>query len=215
MIYAFHENFVLPLSHDEVVHGKRALLSQMPGDYWQKFANLRLLYAYQYTTPGKPLLFMGGEFGQWTEWNHDSEIDWTLLKFPRHDSIRRLIGDLNALMHSEPALHQLDFESAGFSWIQADDAANSTYAWCRHGRDPAETVVVLLNMTPVPRGPYRVGVPVAGRYRELLNTDAAIYGGSDTGNAGGVKSEPVPHHGREHSIELTLPPLAALILKPE
>ena len=215
MVYAFHENFVLPLSHDEVVHGKRALISQMPGDYWQKFANLRVLFAYQYTTPGKPLLFMGCEFGQWTEWNHDSELDWTLLGFPRHDGLRRLIGDLNGLMRSEPALHQLDFESDGFSWIQADDAANSTYAFCRHGRELDQTVLVLFNMTPVPRGPYRVGVPVAGRYRELLNTDASIYGGSDIGNAGGVASDPIPQHGREHSIELTLPPLAALILKPE
>jgi 1,4-alpha-glucan branching enzyme len=213
MIYAFHENFVLPLSHDEVVHGKRSLLSQMPGDYWQKFANLRLMFGYQYTTPGKPLLFMGGEFGQWTEWNHDGELDWALLSFPKHDGLRRLIGDLNAMNRREPALHELDFDSAGFSWIQADDAANSTYAWVRHAKRDREQVVVVLNMTPVPRHNYRVGVPRPGFYREILNSDASLYGGGNIGNAGGVQSEPTPMHGRQHSVKITLPPLGMLVLK--
>lgn len=214
MIYAFHENFVLPLSHDEVVHGKRSLLSQMPGDYWQRFANLRLMYGYQYTTPGKPLLFMGGEFGQWTEWNHDAEIDWALLHFDKHDGLRRFLGDLNAVYRREPALHELDFDPAGFSWIHADDAHNSVFAYCRHARQHRESVVVLLNMTPVPRPGYRVGVPAPGFYREIVNSDAKIYGGSDLGNAGGIQSEPIPFHGRPHSIVVTLPPLAMLILKP-
>jgi 1,4-alpha-glucan branching enzyme len=213
MIYAFHENFVLPLSHDEVVHGKRALISQMPGDYWQKFANLRLLFGYQYTTPGKPLLFMGGEFGQWVEWNHDSELDWALLQFDKHDGLRRYVGDLNAMICREPALHEQDFDPAGYSWISADDAANSTYAWCRHAKGNRETVVVILNMTPVPRGPYRVGVPATGFYREILNSDSKLYGGSNLGNAGGVKSEAVPMHGRPNSIVITLPPLAMLVMK--
>jgi len=213
MIYAFHENFVLPLSHDEVVHGKKSLLSQMPGDYWQRFANLRLLYGYQYTTPGKPLLFMGGEFGQWTEWNHDTELDWALLGFDKHDGLRRYVGDLNGVYRRETALHELDFDPAGFSWIHADDAHNTVFAFCRHSRQHRESVVVLLNMTPVPRPGYRVGVPTAGFYREIINSDARIYGGSDLGNAGGAASEPIPMHGRPHSIVLTLPPLAMLILK--
>jgi 1,4-alpha-glucan branching enzyme len=215
MIYAFHENFVLPLSHDEVVHGKHSLLSQMPGDYWQKFANLRLLFGYQYTTPGKPLLFMGGEFGQWTEWNHDGEIDWALLGFDKHDGLRRYIGDLNAVYRREAALHELDFDPAGFSWVHADDAHNSVFAFCRHSKQHRESVVVLLNMTPVPRPGYRVGVPAPGFYCEIVNSDAKIYGGSDLGNAGGAQSEAVPFHGRPHSIVLTLPPLAMLILKPQ
>ena len=212
MIYAFHENFVLPLSHDEVVHGKHALISQMPGDYWQRFANLRMLYGYQYTTPGKPLLFMGGEFGQWTEWNHDSELDWALLGFEKHDGLRRYIGDLNGVYRREKALHELDFDPAGFSgpW---DDSANSVFAYCRHSRQHKESVVVIMNMTPVPRTDYRIGVPEAGFYREILNSDAKIYGGSNMGNAGGAKSEPIPMHGRPNSVRVTLPPLAMLLLK--
>jgi 1,4-alpha-glucan branching enzyme len=185
----------------------------MPGDYWQKFANLRLMFGYQYTTPGKPLLFMGGEFGQWTEWNHDGELDWALLSFPKHDGLRRLIGDLNAMYRREPALHELDFDSAGFSWIQADDAANSTYAWVRHAKADREQVVVVLNMTPVPRHNYRVGVPRPGFYREILNSDASLYGGGNIGNAGGVQSEPTPMHGRQQSVSITLPPLGMLVLK--
>ncbi|MFG0335330.1 MAG: 1,4-alpha-glucan branching protein GlgB [Maioricimonas sp. JB049] len=212
MIYAFHENFVLPLSHDEVVHGKRSLLSQMPGDDWQKFANLRVLYGYQYATPGKPLLFMGGEFGQWTEWNHDTELDWALLRFEKHDGLRRYIGDLNRVYRSYPALHQLDCEPDGFEWIQADDAANSTYAFARHSKNGSETVIVGMNMTPVPREGYRIGVRQPGFYKEILNSDAAIYGGSNLGNAGGVRAERIPMHGREYSIQVVLPPLAVLML---
>ncbi|MBL8851388.1 MAG: 1,4-alpha-glucan branching protein GlgB [Planctomycetaceae bacterium] len=213
MIYAFHENFVLPLSHDEVVHGKHSLISQMPGDYWQKFANLRLLLGYQYTTPGKPLMFMGGEFGQWTEWNHDGEIDWALLDFDKHDGLRRYVGDLNAAYRREKSLHELDFDPAGFSWIHADDAHNSVFAFCRHSKQHRESVVVLMNMTPVPRPGYRVGVPAPGFYQEIVNSDAKIYGGSDVGNAGGARSEPIAMHGRPQSIVLTIPPLGMLILK--
>ena len=187
----------------------------MPGDYWQKFANLRLLYGYQYATPGKPLLFMGGEFGQWVEWNHDGQLDWALLGFEKHDGLRRYVGDLNAVYRSEKALHELDCDPAGFSWIQADDDDNSVYAFCRHARNHDDAVLVVLNMTPVPRSDYEVGVPRAGFYREILNSDAKIYGGSNTGNAGGAQSRPVPMHGRPESITLTLPPLAMLLLKPD
>ncbi|MCC7420503.1 MAG: 1,4-alpha-glucan branching protein GlgB [Planctomycetaceae bacterium] len=214
MIYAFTENFVLPLSHDEVVHGKKALISQMPGDYWQQFANLRLLYAYQYGMPGKKLLFMGGEFGQWTEWNHDSELDWALFGHPYHDGLRRFIGDLNHRYRTEKALHERDFSWEGFEWIHADDADNSVYSFVRKAKNAEDFVVVVCNFTPVPRKPYRVGVPEAGFYQELINSDAKIYGGTDVGNAGGVYSEAVPSHGRKHSVLLTLPPLGMLVMKP-
>jgi 1,4-alpha-glucan branching enzyme len=215
MIYAFTENFVLPLSHDEVVHGKRSLVSQMPGDYWQQFANLRLLYAYQYAMPGKKLLFMGGELGQWTEWNHDSQIDWALLGHRYHDGLRRLVGDLNHLYRSNPALYELDFKQEGFSWIQADDWKNSVFAFIRMAKNAHDCIVIAANFTPVPREDYRVGVPRPSFYREVLNTDAGIYGGGNIGNDGGVSSEPVKSHGRNDSIVLTLPPLSMVILKPE
>jgi 1,4-alpha-glucan branching enzyme len=214
MVYAFTENFVLPLSHDEVVHGKRSLLSQMPGDYWQQFANLRLLYGYQYTMPGKKLLFMGGEFGQWTEWDHDAQLDWALFGHQYHDALRRFVGDLNRVYRSEPALYEIDFQPEGFRWIQADDYRNSVYAYYRVGKDPADIVVAVLNFTPVPRESYRVGVPRAGCYRELINSDAAIYGGGNIGNAGAVYTQPVPQHGHAQSLSLTLPPLGMLMLKP-
>jgi len=214
MVYAFTENFVLPLSHDEVVHGKRALLSQMPGDHWQQFANLRLLYAYQYTMPGKKLLFMGGEFGQWHEWHHDAELDWALFGHRFHDGLRRFVGDLNRLYRDHKPLFEHDFDQSGFSWIQCDDADNSVYAHIRSATDPNDVVVVACNFTPVPRENYRLGVPRPGYYCEILNSDAAIYCGSDVGNAGGVYSQAIPSHGREQSISLTLPPLAALMLKP-
>jgi len=214
MVYAFTENFILPLSHDEVVHGKRALISQMPGDYWQQFANLRLLYGYQYTMPGKKLLFMGGEFGQWTEWNYDAELDWALFGHKYHDSLRRYVGDLNRVYRSEPALYEIDFKPEGFRWIQADDYQNSVYAYYRVGKDPNQIVVVVENFTPVPRQKYRIGVPRAGCYRELINSDAAIYGGGNIGNAGAVYTEPIPAHGHAQSLSLTLPPLAVLMLKP-
>jgi 1,4-alpha-glucan branching enzyme len=214
MVYSFTENFILPLSHDEVVHGKRSLLSQMPGDYWQQFANLRLLYGYQYTMPGKKLLFMGGEFGQWTEWNHDSELDWALFGHKYHDSLRRYVGDLNRVYRTEPALHEVDFKPEGFRWIQADDYQNSVYAYCRIGKNPKDVVVVVANFTPVPRKGYRIGVPRAGCYRELINSDAGIYGGGNIGNAGEVYTESVPCHGHSQSLILTLPPLGLLMLKP-
>ncbi len=213
MIYAFTENFILPLSHDEVVHGKRALISQMPGDDWQKFANLRLLFGYQYTTPGKALLFMGDEFGQWHEWNHDSQLDWHLLRWEPHRGLQRFVRDLNTLVRGERALHELDCQSEGFSWISADDAACSVYSYCRLAADPSHLVVVVLNMTPVPRSDYRIGVPQPGYYEEALNSDATIYGGSNLGNTGGRQAEPIPMHGRPQSIALTLPPLSMLVLR--
>jgi 1,4-alpha-glucan branching enzyme len=213
MIYAFTENFVLPLSHDEVVHGKGSLINQMPGDDWQKFANLRLLYGYQYTTPGKPLLFMGGEIAQRDEFNHDSQIQWELLRWPPHDGIKRYVGDLNRIVKEHPALHELDFSDAGFRWIHADDSDNSVYSWRRHALNNRETLIVVMNMTPVARSGYRVGVPEPGHYREVLNSDAKIYGGGDVGNAGGVKSEPIPMHGQKQSVNLVLPPLGIVVMK--
>jgi len=214
MVYAFTENFVLPLSHDEVVHGKQSLLSQMPGDVWQKFGNLRLLYGYQYTQPGKKLLFMGGEFGQWTEWNHDGQLDWPLIGQPLHDGIRLLIGDLNKLYRTEKALHHNDMSGEGFRWICADDWQNSVYCYIRQSRDSQDFVVVVLNLTPVPRQGYRVGVPVAGFYAEILNTDSTFYGGSGMGNSGGKYSQPGACHGFGQYVSLTLPPLAMLVIKP-
>jgi 1,4-alpha-glucan branching enzyme len=214
MVYAFTENFVLPLSHDEVVHGKRSLLSQMPGDYWQQFANLRLLYGYQYTMPGKKLLFMGGEIAQWTEWNHLAELDWALIGQPYHDGVQQLVTDLNSLYCREPALHQLDMLSEGFRWTSCDDWQNSVYAYVRYARNPQDFVVVVLNMTPVPRHNYRIGVPKPGFYSEIMNTDAGLYGGGNVGNAGGVYSEIGALHGHGQNISLTLPPLGMLVLKP-
>ncbi|MFN0054697.1 MAG: alpha amylase C-terminal domain-containing protein, partial [Planctomycetales bacterium] len=214
MVYAFTENFVLPLSHDEVVHGKRSLLSQMPGDHWQQFANLRLLYGYQYTMPGKKLLFMGGELAQWHEWNHDQELDWRLLGHHYHDGIRRLIRDLNHLYVSHPALHELDAASEGFAWIQCDDWQNSVYAFLRYARNRNHCAVVAMNCTPVPREGYRLGVPHPGYYAEVFNSDAEIYGGANLGNMGGVYSEPIPMHGHAQSIAVKIPPLALLVLTP-
>ncbi len=214
MVYAFTENFLLPLSHDEVVHGKNSLLSQMPGDPWQKFANLRLLYGYQYTQPGKKLLFMGGEIAQWTEWNHNVQLDWPLIGQPLHDGIRQLIRDLNKLYKQETALHQQDMSGEGFRWISADDWQNSVYSYVRQGRDRNDFVVVVLNFTPVPRYDYKVGVPIAGFYAEVLNSDSSFYGGSGLGNAGGVYSQTGPCHGQNQHVSLTLPPLGMLVLKP-
>jgi len=214
LMYAFAERFVLPLSHDEVVHGKGSLYGKMPGDEWQKLATLRAYFAFMWTHPGKKLLFMGGEIGQIREWSHDGEIDWALLQSPSHAGLQRALGDLNRLYAAEPALHAEDAKPSGFSWIVGDDVENSVYAYERHASGAAP-VLVVLNMTPVPRHHYRVGVSRAGTWRELLNTDAALYGGSDLGNAGSVKAQPVSAHGREHSIELILPPLAGLILTSE
>ncbi len=212
-LYMFTENFVLPLSHDEVVHGKRSLLDKMPGDMWQKFANLRLLFGYMYSQPGKKLLFMGGEIGQWTEWNHDASVEWHLLQYPTHQGIQKWVEDLNKLMRNEPALHQLDFDPRGMEWIDANDSDNSVLSYLRKGNHPDDTIAAVLNFTPVPRLKYHVGVPQPGYWRELLNSDASIYGGSGTGNAGGVHSQPVPCHAYPHTLELTLPPLGMVLLK--
>jgi len=212
-LYAFTENFVLPLSHDEVVHGKKSLVSQMPGDHWQMFANLRLLLGYQAVLPGKMLLFMGAELAQWTEWNHDGELDWALESVDTHAGIRRYVKDLNALVIHNPALYERDCSHDGFAWIQADDAANSVYAFCRFSKEGKEIIAAVFNMTPVPRYGYRIGVPQAGVYREILNSDSWLYGGTDVGSGGGVTTEPIHSHGQQSSIELTLPPLGMLVLK--
>ncbi len=215
LLYAWHENFILPLSHDEVVHGKGSLHQKMPGDDWQKFANLRAFYAFMYGHPGKKLLFMGGEFGQTREWNHDASLDWHLLEMgPYHRGLKILVQDLNRLYRSEPALHEVDYEPAGFQWIAPSDWEQSVVSFIRRARDPEEFVVVVSNLTPVPRPGYRLGVPRPGFYRELLNTDAAPYGGGDVGNAGGVVAEPTQWQGQPCSLSLTLPPLATLVLKP-
>lgn len=212
-LYAFTENFVLPLSHDEVVHGKNSLLSQMPGDQWQMFANLRLLLGYQATLPGKSLLFMGAELGQWTEWNHDAELDWPLESIDTHAGIKRFVKDINHLVLQHPALHERDCSHEGFAWIQADDAANSTYAFCRFSKDGQETLVIAMNMTPVPRHGYGLGVPHAGFYQEIFNSDAWMYGGTDVGSGGGAETVPTRMHGRPQSITVTLPPLGIVVFQ--
>ncbi len=213
LIYAFTENFMLPLSHDEVVHGKGSLLDKMPGDLWQKFANLRLLYGYMWGHPGKKLLFMGDEIAQWREWKHDESIDWHLTQWDSHQGTQRLVSDLNALYKREPALHQVDFEWTGFEWLELHDWENSVLSFLRRGKTPGDDVVVVCNFTPVVREDYRVGVPTGGYYRELLNTDSSIYGGSNAGNSGGVWARPEPHAGRPFHIPLKLPPLGTLFLK--
>ncbi|WP_319240997.1 1,4-alpha-glucan branching protein GlgB [uncultured Propionivibrio sp.] len=214
LLYAFTENFVLPLSHDEVVHGKGSLINKMAGDYWQKFANLRALYGFMWTHPGKKLLFMGGEFAQWNEWNDAGTLDWNLLEFPMHDGVRRLIGDLNRLYRRTPALHERDFEPGGFEWISANDSDNSVIAYVRRGHDPARAMLCVCNFTPVVRQGYRIGVPGPGSYHERVNTDSEYYGGSNVGNPFGIVSaDPVATHGREWSVALTLPPLATVIFE--
>lgn len=212
--YAFSENFVLPLSHDEVVYGKRSLLGKMPGDDWQKFANLRLLLGYMYAHPGKKLIFMGGEFGQRNEWYHERGLDWHLLSHPMHAGVRRWVEDLNSTYASEAALHELDFEQGGFEWVDFRDYEQSVISFERKGR-AGEVVLVVCNFTPVPRENYRVGVDRGGRWRELLNSDAVAYGGSGWGNFGSVEAEETESHGRRYSMSLTLPPLGVLYLKPE
>jgi 1,4-alpha-glucan branching enzyme len=214
MLYAFTENYLLPLSHDEVVHGKRSLLSKMPGDDWQKYANLRLLYGYMYAQPGKKLLFMGGEFGQWREWNHDESLDWHLPEFhPAHAALQRWVRDLNTAYRAEPALHQLDCDPAGFEWVDASDWEQSVLSLLRKGRSPEDVLLIVCNFTPVPRHSYQVGVPQGGRWEEILNSDAHIYGGSGQGNFGGVDAEATGWHGREYMVNLTLPPLAIVVFK--
>ncbi len=213
-IYAGNENFLLPLSHDEVVHGKGSLLARMPGDEFQRFANMRLLYAYQFATPGKKLLFMGDEFGQSREWNHDASLDWHLLQYGVHAGLQTAVSGLARLYRDQPALHRGDCEPAGFDWVIGDDADNSILAFLRRSLDPDEMVLVICNFTPVVRSGYRVGVPVGGVWRELMNTDAPIYGGSGVGNLGQVEADGISAHGREHSLSLTVPPLAAIFLAP-
>ncbi len=212
-LYAFSENFVLPLSHDEVVHLKGSLLNKMAGDYWQKFANLRLLYGYMYGQPGKKLLFMGGEFGQWREWSHDESLDWHLLQYPSHTGLQRWVEDLNRTYRDEPALHQLDFDPSGFEWIDCNDSEQCVISFVRRGRSPDDVVLIACNFTPIPRFNYRLGVPNGGFWKEILNSDANEYGGSGHGNMGGVGAAPIPVHGRQHSLTLTLPPLGAVFFK--
>ena len=214
LLYQFSENFVLPLSHDEVVHGKGSLINKMPGDDWQKFANLRAYYGFMFAHPGKKLLFMGGEFAQWREWSEDRSLDWHLLEEPLHKGLHTLVRDLNRMYRSLKPLHQTDCDPAGFEWIEANDSDNSVLAFLRKEKDdPDHHVVVVCNFTPLPRHDYRVGVTLPGPYAEVLNTDADVYGGSGVGNAGGVVSEEISWHGRPHSLNLTLPPLGVVVLE--
>jgi 1,4-alpha-glucan branching enzyme len=218
LLYAFSENYVLPLSHDEVVHGKGSLYQKMAGDHWQKLANLRALYAYMWAHPGKKLLFMGGELAQQREWNHEQSIDWQLLERPDHAGIQSLVRDLNRAYRAEPALWEVDFEPAGFQWLEAGDAENNVIAFIRRSRQSGQAprlLVFIANLSPVVRYGYRLGLPRSGRWRELLNSDSTLYGGSDVGNLGGVVAESVPWHGQQHSAPLTLPPLGALWLVPD
>ena len=213
--YAFTENFLLPLSHDEVVYGKGSLLRKMPGDDWQRFANLRLLLGYLYAHPGKKLLFMGGEFGQWNEWYHEASLDWHLLEAEPHRGVRDWVRDLNSLYRSESALSEQDCEPAGFAWVDFHDWEQSVASFLRRGRQGTPTVLVACNLTPVPRSGYAVGVPAPGRWEEVLNSDARVYGGSGVGNLGGVESSPTPSHGHPQSLRLTLPPLGIVFLQHE
>jgi 1,4-alpha-glucan branching enzyme len=215
MLYAFSENYVLPLSHDEVVHGKRSLVNKMPGDDWQRLANLRLLYTYHFTHPGKKLLFMGGEFAQWSEWAHDKALDLDLANYDRHKGVQQLLRDLNRCYSSIKALHEFDFDSRGFEWIDFKDWEHSVISFLRKGSDPKEVVLVVGNFTPVPHTKYLVGVPFGGFWREILNSDAAIYGGSNLGNSGGVESQNQACFGKKQSLQLTLPPLGAVVFKYE
>jgi 1,4-alpha-glucan branching enzyme len=218
LLYAFSENYILPLSHDEVVHGKGSLYQKMAGDHWQKLANLRALYAYMWAHPGKKLLFMGGELAQQGEWDHERSLDWQALERPDHAGVQSLVRDLNRAYRAEPALWEVDFEPAGFQWLEAGDADNNVIAFVRRSRaagGPARELVCIANLSPVVRNGYRLGLPRGGRWRELLNTDSSLYGGSDVGNLGGVTGEPLPWHGQQHSAPLTLPPLGALWLVPD
>ncbi len=213
--YAFYENFILPLSHDEVTHGKGALIGKMPGDEWQKCANLRLLFGYMYGHPGKKLLFMGGEFAQWREWVHEESLEWHALEYPSHQGVQRWVRDLNHLYRNEPALYELDFSNDGFEWIDFHDWEESAISFIRKGKDTHDIILVVCNFTPVPRLNYRVGVPRGGYWKEMLNSDAEIYGGTNLGNSGGVEAAPIPAHGRDRSLSLILPPLGVIFLKNE
>ena len=214
MLYSFTENFVLPISHDEVVHGKGSLIRKMPGDEWQRFANARSFLAYMYGHPGKKLLFMGSEIGQYEEWNHDSSVRWELLDFDYHRKLQALVRELNAMHRDEPALHEVDFHSSGFEWIDFHDVEGSVIAFLRRATRPDDFVLFFCNFTPIPRTNYRFGVPAKGSYREILNTDSEMFGGSNIGNGGAVTAEPIAQHGRDHSINITLPPLGVVVFKP-
>jgi 1,4-alpha-glucan branching enzyme len=215
LVYAFAENFVLPFSHDEVVYGKGSMLRKMPGDDWQKFANLRLLYGYMFGHPGKKLLFMGNEFGQWSEWNHDASLEWQLLDEPFHAGLKRWVRDLNTLYRGHPLLHELDSNRAGFEWVDCKDSQRSIISFLRHGRNPNDQLLFVCNFTPVVRENYRVGVPLDCYWKEILNSDAALYGGSGQGNFGGLPAAPLPIHGRPFSLNMTLPPLGIVVFQPE
>jgi len=215
LLYAFNENFVLVLSHDEVVHGKRSLLAKMPGDYWQQFANLRALYAFLYAHPGKKMLFMGAELGQWIEWNPAHSLDWNLLDYEPHRRLQDLVAQLNRLCRGEPALHQIDFQYTGFEWIDFYDADHSVIAFLRKGLTPGDHLVVVCNFTPVPHLGYRVGVPEGCFYREILNTDDAQFGGSGVTNGAGCQATPLAWQNQPCHVELTLPPLGVVYLKPQ
>jgi len=213
MLYAFTENFVLPLSHDEIVHGKGSLINKMPGDYWQKFANLRLLFGCMYAQPGKKLMFMGSEFGQWNEWQHEASLDWNLLDFDSHRQLQHWVSDLNFCYRRENALNELDFQYYGFEWIDCNDSDHSTISFLRKGKAKDSFILIVCNFTPIPRFNYRVGVPKGGFWQEILNSDAMEYGGSGMGNFGGLTADRHPFHGRHYSLNLTLPPLAILFFK--
>src|SRR5438067_6516292 len=213
LVYAFHENFVLPLSHDEVVHGKGSLLSRMPGDLWQKFANMRLLYSYMYAQPAKKLLFMGGEFGQWAEWSHDNSLEWHLLQYEPHRGLQKLIADLNATYRAERALHELDCDPAGFEWIDGSDSQQSMLSFMRRSKGGDELIAAVFNFTPMPRHNYRVGVPRRGYWREIFNSDSQQYGGADFGNLGGMETQDIAWHGKQHSLNVIVPPLGAIFFK--
>jgi 1,4-alpha-glucan branching enzyme len=213
MLYAFHENFVLPFSHDEVVHGKGSMIGKMPGDDWQKFANLRLLYGFMYGHPGKKLLFMGNEIGQWAEWNHESSIEWHLLQYAPHAGLRQWVRDLNSFYRREPAIHEVDFDPQGFEWIDCNDSAASVISFLRWSKS-GKPVLFVFNFTPVLRRHYKVGAPWGGYWEEVLNSDAECYGGSGQGNLGGVNAFGEPCHGRPCSLDLTVPPLGVVAFRP-
>jgi 1,4-alpha-glucan branching enzyme len=215
LVYAFAENFVLPFSHDEVVYGKGSMLRKMPGDDWQKFANLRLLYGYMFGHPGKKLLFMGNEFGQWSEWNHDASLEWQLLKEPFHAGLKQWVRDLNTLYRGHPLLHESDSDPAGFEWVDCKDSQRSIISFLRRGRNPNDQLLFVCNFTPIVRQNYRVGIPLDGYWKEILNSDAPLYGGSGQGNFGGLPAAPLPIHGRPFSLNMTLPPLGIVVFQPE
>ena len=211
LLYLFSENFVLPFSHDEVVHGKRSMLYKMPGNEWERFANLRLLYTYMFTYPGKKLLFMGCEFAQGDEWNHEKALDWYVLQYPNHQGVKSLVGDLNKLYRTHPALHRFDFDPQGFEWIDCESRTLSTLAYLRKSED--ETFIMVFNFTPVIRKDYRLGVPFGGQYEEIFNSDSSYYEGTNQGNSNPIYSDDMPWMSRPHSISITLPPLAGVIIR--